>query len=1018
MKLKLLLILLTVVPICLLAQGKQISGTVTSIEDGAPLPGTTVLIAGTTNGTTTDFDGRFTLNNVSENDVLSVSYIGFRTLEVPVNGQNNFNISLEADQQQLDEVVILGYTTQKKADITGSVAVVDMDESIKETNSNVLASIQGRVAGVSVSTDGAPGTNANILIRGVGSFGSGNNPLFIIDGVQTDFSSGLNPEDIESIQVLKDAASASIYGARGGNGVILITTKKGKSKEASITFDSYVRFSTIRNKLDMLNAQQYGDTYLQALRNDGNLPDIGNTFAGGNYIFDGTGAVPVDFINQNPLTRSGDTDWQDEVFKTAITKNYDISVSQALDKSRFYFGLGYAQEEGIFVYTNYERYSARLNTDFNLFNDNLTIGENISLSYETRVDPFENRTYEDALFQHPIIPMYDEVGNYGGPAPAGTGDRFNPVGRQFRNKDNSRRNFRLIGDIHAELKIWNGLKTKTIVGFELANTRFTFFEPSFVEGRFNNALNRLREEAAQDINTRYTQLLTYDWNNDSHALEAIAGFETSSNQFEIIGASDTGFFLQNPDFRVLSAGSDDDINFGRRNQSATKSFFGKVNYSLLDRYLFSTTLRRDESSRFGSNNRVGYFPSASIGWRINRESFLVDNDAISDLKLRFSYGQAGNDRIGDYTRSSTFNSDPNYSAYDIGGSNTGNSQGFVINQIGNPNVGWEVSETFNFGLDLGLVNNRLTFTGDYFVRNTKDLLFQSPLLSVEGEGLAPFVNVGEAQNKGFEAVLSYRNAGEKEFQYQVDLNFTAIRNKVVSITEDIDQVIDGLTILRPGSPIGSFFGYRTAGLFRTQSEVDAHAQQPGKGIGRIRYVDTNNDGIVDPEDRVIIGSPFPDFSVGMNFAANYKNFDLSVFVDGTFGNDIYNTYRGLETTFFFETNHSAETLKAFSESNPNSNIPSLTLNNANDELRASDYFIDEGTFIRLKSITFGYSMPKKFMDKLKNASSMRFYFQGQNLLNFTDFNGFDYETGNNTGILQQATYPHAKSIALGVNLKF
>lgn len=998
-------------------QQLQVSGTVTSSEDQMPMPGASVQIKGTSTGVVTDFDGVYTLPSVAVTDTLVVSYIGFKTMWIPVAGKSTIDVILSVDNNQLEEVVIVGYSTQKKADITGAIAAVNMDETLKETNTNVGSSLQGRVAGVAISASGAPGSTANIVIRGVGSFGSGNDPLYIIDGIQSNNMNGLNPEDIESIQVLKDAASASIYGSRGGNGVILITTKKGKTDQVALTFSSYVRFSHIRNKLDMMSSQQYGDAYLQALINDGNPPAVGSTFAGGNYTYDGTGAVINEYINQNPLTRAANTDWQDEVFKTAITQNYDLGLSQAKDKSNYYFGLGYAKEDGIFVYTNYERYSAKLNTNFSLFNDKLTIGENISMSHETRVDPFEGRTYEDAIFQHPLIPVYDEEGNFGGAAPAGTGDRLNPVGRQYRNRNNKRKIYKTFGDIHAELALAKGLKTKSIIGFEYETQRFTFFEPSYIEGRFTNSISKLREEYSNNINLRYTQLLSYDWSDEHNELNAIAGFETFSGKFESFYASDRSFFLESTDYVNLGSGAFNDNNGGGKSQSATQSFFGKVNYGLFDKYLFSATLRRDESSRFGSNNRVGYFPSFTLGWKLSNEKFLSDSETISNMKLRLSYGQAGNDRIGDYTQNTIFYYNPNFSGYDISGSNTGNNQGFIVQQLGNPNVGWETSETYNVGLDGAFLDNRLTYSLDYFKRNTKDLLYQKPLLAVEGEGNAPFLNVGEVQNKGFEAVLSYRNEASKAFQYKVDFNVTTIQNKVVSIADGIDDVVNGFTILKTGEAIGVFYGYKTDGLFRSQEEVDAYVDQPGKGVGRIRYVDVNGDGVIDVDDRTVIGNPFPDFSAGLNLSASYKNFDASLFFDGTFGNDIYDTYKGLVTTFYYESNHGAAVLDAFSPDNPTSNIPALTLRNTNDELRASDYFIDKGTFVRLKSLSVGYTVPTSLIKKLK-ISNLRIYVQGQNLINWTDFGGFDYEVGNNSGILSQATYPHSKSYSIGINANF
>ncbi len=994
-----------------LAQERVITGKVSSAHDQEGLPGVTVVVKGTNNGTITDAKGEYSLRVSEANVILVFSSVGYKTQELEANGQTSLDISLEEDVSSLDQVVVVGYTEQRKADISGAISIVDVEESFKESNANPILSLQSRIPGVTITTDGAPGTNANILIRGFGSFQS-NNPLFVVDGVPTQFISGLNPNDIESIQVLRDAASASIYGARASGGVILITTKKGDSKEVKVGISAFGGVKWRRNELDMLNAQEYGEVLFQALENDGITP---------NDPIYGSGPSPVipAFLDPEETIPSADTDWQDEVYQQAWNQFYGINISQSTETGSYYLGLSYNNEEGLARFTNFERYSAKLNTSFKVFN-RVTIGENLIVSKVDRVDIPELRTLESALYQHPIIPLRDNVGNYGGPV-ANLGDRLNPVGQLDRNRNNDRETWRIFGNAFVDINIVKGLNLRTSFGIDYSNAKFKGFTPRFVEGRFNIDNNSLFEENAVDFNTTLTTTLQYSWSNSIHNVSALVGYERIHNTFEFFNTRANDFILENEDFQFINgAANRTQGSNGDGAENALKSIFGKIDYTLMDRYVASFTIRRDGSSRFAESNRYGVFTAFSLAWKVINEDFLSNVDFISDLKLRGSWGQNGNQEIGNYTFATFFGSNPDYSNYDFNATQTNAQQGFLTTQIGNPDVKWEESEQVNIGIDAGFLDNRIYVTADYFIKNTNDLLVQPPLLDVLGEGNSPFLNVGDMKNTGFEILLSYRSNYSKEFTYNVDFNLSRYRNEVERVLGD-EEIIGGLSRISPGQPIGSFYGWFADGLFTSQAEVDAHADQPGKGLGRIRYKDINNDGVVDDDDRGFIGDPNPDFSFGLNFHAEYKGLDLSIFFDGVVGNDIYDQNVLLTDFFFFNSNHGVELLDAWTPENPGSSIPAVTANNVNNEDRPSDYYIDKGTFVRMKSLVIGYSLPKKIIEKI-NLSRARFYIQMQNLINITSFDGFDYEVQTRSpleiGVLRQGDYPHNKSITFGLDLQF
>lgn len=995
------------------SQNRQISGKVTEKASGLAVIGASVIVEESGKGTTTDGSGSFKID-AQTGQTLKISYLGMETARVKVTSDNSVTVILTEDRNFLEEVVVTGYQTERKKDLIGAVSVLKMDDALKETNTNLLTSVQGRVAGVSISTDGAPGTNTTINIRGLGSL-KNNAPLYIIDGMPANDINGISPNDIASMQILKDASSAAIYGARAAGGVVLITTKKGTTRDVSVTFDAFTGIKTPRNRLEMLNAKEYGQVLFQTLKNDG-LPL--------NDAIYGSGPEPVipQFLDDNNTIPSADVDYQRETYRPATNQSYNLGISKNVDNSNFYFGINYNKEEGLAVNTNYDRLNARLNSSFAI-SDRITLGENFTVS---RFGGTNNPgALPAALYQMPIIPIKDNAGNWGGPV-KNLGDRLSPMGNLARNKDNRNNSLKTLGNVFANVKLFRGLSYNLLMGVDAVNYRASTFNPTFVEGRFSNTEATLNETSSNALNLNATHTLNYQLRNEKHDFKALAGYEWIHNKFENHGATARGFFIETPEFRVLNAANTMSAINGGASEFALISQFAKLDYQYNSKYLLSATIRRDGSSRFGPENKYGIFPAAAFGWRLSEENFFKNSSVaskISDLKFRLSWGMNGNQQsIDDYSYTTSYERQVDFSNYDITGSNSSANTGYLTTRIGNPNIKWETAVQTNIGMDLGLFNNNLYLTADYFIKNSKDLLINPVLAAVEGEGNAPYINAGDVRNTGFEFLLSYRNNTSGKFKYNVDLTFSAIKNRVVSLGEDGNAVYNGSkSRIISGQPIGEFYGYVADGLFRTQQEVDNHAVQAGKGLGRIRFKDVNNDGQITPDDRTNIGSPLPKFITGLNFNSSYANFDVSLFLDAQVGNKIWD-----DNTFnykfpLFIANHGKVLLDAWSPSNPDSDIPALTTKNENNEQRNSTFFLGDGSYLRMKSIAIGYTIPKAISNKV-NISKARIFVQGQNLLNFTKFDGLDYEVVNNGtldyGVLGEAAYPHAKSISLGLNIGF
>jgi TonB-linked SusC/RagA family outer membrane protein len=1036
MKSKIIYFLFFFFPVLLMsAQEGGIKGTVLSSDDGMPLPGATVIISGTTTSTVTDFDGKFSFSAIKPDATIVVSFIGFAQQSIAVKGQQTLNITLKVNSNQLDEVVVTGYSKQKKTDIIGAVTVVNIGELNKQVEPNPIKALQGRVAGVQISTDGSPsGGNTNILIRGNSNIGGNSAPLFVIDGVPT--KSGmheLNPNDIATIQVLKDAASASIYGSRASNGVIIITTKQGKGGKMKIEFNSFSTASSYANRLDVLNAKEYGEVLWKANINDGLDPNNNNL----SYKFDwslNSNNKPVlnyisvpEFLDSAQTLKSADTDWYKEISQTGIAKSYDLAVSNGSEKGNYLFSLGYYNNDGIVKNSNFERISARLNSSYKFFNDKLTIGENLSINKTGELQI--PGVLDSALKASPIIPVrtVDGIG-WGGPV-GGMNDRQNPVRLLDANKYNSYDYHRLFGNVFASLEIAKNLNLKTNYGLEYNDFYKRSLQFSYVSGYLKNDKSAVNIDNSRNTKFTWTNTLNYKLNIQKHNFEAFIGSEMFKEENKNTSLRAEDFVIETPDFMYPDAASGKKTNFGTATAYSLLSYFGNINYDYDGRYLFSATLRHDGSSRFGKNNQFGTFPAMSAGWRISNEKFILDNfSKISDLKLRFSWGKTGNQEIGNSDTYSLYVSDyaggdPTWNtsygtAYDLFGQGSGTlPSGYRIIQIGNDNLKWETTTQTNIGLDFGFFNHKLFGSLDYYVKETEDILIRPPYLAAIGEGGGRTVNGANMENKGLEFSMGYRNTTPGGFTYEVNGNIFSNKNKITSLPEVVKNSYGGNggddNIL--GRSIGSMYGYVADGLFTTKEQLLNSAEQTGKDLGRIRYRDLDGNGIITDADRTWIGVPHPDFSFGFNVNLEYKDFDLTMFWQGVAKVDVINQVK-YQTDFWsvddIGSNKGSRLLNAWSTDNSTSTIPALTTIDKNAESRFSTYFIENGSYVKLRNIQLGYSLPKTVLDRF-SINKLRFYLGVQNLITIksSSFTGVDPENA-------AFGYPLPVTSTLGLNLTF
>lgn len=999
-------------------QQRQITGSVLA-DDGQPLPGANVLVEGSKIGTATDMDGQFKIS-VDEGANLIVSYIGYLEAKIKVTSKNSYTIKLQSSSNTLSEVIVVGYTKEKKSDLAGAISVVKMGDISQEPTPNILSALQGRVAGLQINSGGTPGGNdSQIIIRGLTTVTSGSAPLWVIDGVQTTSSSSLNPEEIESIQVLKDGASAAIYGTSAANGVIVVTTKKGKKGVSEFTFKSEVTVNKLRDKISLLNSQQWADVEYQAQLGAGIATPTHPVL-----INNGTGFTIPQYLDPNGLQTTANTSWVDEITNDTFSNNTDFGYRKGTENLSLYTQLSYSEDNGIQRYTGYDRFNARINASYKLFNERVTIGENFLYS---KFNEIKANEFENAILQNPMLPVYSNLGDYATIITGGMQDKPNSVANLWSNRKNEQKNQRFLGNAYLDFKIIEGLVFNTTLNFDKGTYRFNTATEAFsTNGTIPSVFQKITTDDVDNdyLATIFTNTLKYDKSFGKHRLSLLGGIENSARQENFHNNQINGVDITDPSGYVINANAQYKTLVGKV-ETFKISQFGSVKYIFDDRYILSGTVRRDGSSRFGENNKYGIFPSASVAWNAKNEKFLTDNKYVSNFKLRASWGVNGNDQIADYSYLSSYvdNTVGNvveFSDYDISGTGIGTSGGVLQSRQANPDLKWESTEQYNVGFDLGFFNERISLQTDFYMKTTNDLILRPIALSINGESQPPLINAGSVSNKGFEAVLSYKSNSSNDFKYGVDLNFSTYKNNVESLDTESNFLLNGVSITKKGSPIASFYGLIADGLFRTPEEVAVHADQPGKSVGRIRFRDVNLDGKIDQFDRTIIGNPHPDFIYGINLNSSYKGFDIVLFFDGKQGNDLYNAQRSIGDFDYFSFNHSTNTLDAWTPSKANSNIPALSTLNSNNELQPSSYYVEDGSYIRLKTITVGYNFDRAFSKKL-GMNKLRFYLVGQNLFSLTSFTGFDYEvSGLSAGGIGVAGYgiPHTKSMTFGINANF
>lgn len=1055
---------------------KRVTGTVIG-DDGLGLPGATVVAKGTTVGTVTDVDGNFSLEVPSGGNTVVVSSVGYTTQELDVSTGNTFRVEMKPSALTLQEAVVTGYGTQLKREITGAVASVTSKDLLSLPSTNAAQALQGRVAGVNVSNENAPGGNVMVRIRGFGTIND-NSPLYIIDGTPTKGNlNTVNVNDIESIQILKDASEASQYGARAGNGVVIITTKQGKSGKPKFTYDVYYGQQSPIKFLDLLNTQEYVNQYWQSRINsenagllvDGKFPEGAAIkypnipmFLGGkpqdntiktptipDYIFPvgvvGTTDESLYSVSpKNLITKANKegTDWFDVIFGNAPIQNHQIGVSGATDQARYSLSLNYFDQQGIMLYTSYKRYSIRSNTEFKV-NKRVRIGQNLQVAYGRQIgQPSGNQNESNPIsFAYriaPIVPEYDIRGYFAG-TPTVLDNSRNPLAELARNKDNKAIELRLLGNAYAEVDILNGLTARSQINIDYNTYNLNQYRANDIESPEPVGANRLTTFNNYDRTWTWFNTLTYKKSiGDNHRINVIVGTEAISNYFEAFQAERTGFAVDDLPNRYLRAGRAGVANDGIAAEWRLASEFARANYAFANKYLLSATMRRDRSSRFAKDFRAAYFPSVSAGWVLTEESFLSGKSWLPFFKARVGWGRTGNQEIGNYNAFSTFLSSPESSFYDLGGSKTSSQQGYELSQFGNGSAKWETTTSLNAGFDANLLNGKVDLTFDWFTRTTTDMLFPVEVQFTQGVATNPFQNIGEMLNTGIELGLTYRDR-KGDFNYAVGGNFSTYQNEVVKTTGDPKTQYFGFSNLRlptgtvsvtqQGYPVASFFGYTVDGIFQNDAEGAAHAVQFGGGqmnkAGAFKFRDINADGIINAGDRAIIGSPHPDFIYGINLSLGYKNFSLDIFGQGVYGNKLFNYVRYWTDFPTFGGNRSQRFYEQSWE--PGKTDALLPIWRSNDVVSSqpSTYYLEDGSYFRLKNVQLSYTLPVNIAKRL-GLGSARFYLQGQNLATFTKYEGLDpeinlraYGAGNDRQLgVDEGVYPAFRSYNVGANITF
>ena len=1012
----------------------EIKGTVVDTK-GETIIGATVMEKGTSNGTITDFDGNFTIK-VKEGAILVFTYIGYQTAELPA--QQDMKVTMKDDAEVLQEVVVTGYTTQRKADLTGAISTVSVDEMAKQHENNPMKALQGRVPGMNISADGNPSGAATVRIRGVGTLND-NDPLYIIDGVPTKAGMHeLNGNDIESIQVLKDAASASIYGSRAANGVIIITTKKGKDGKVKVNFDGSIAASFYKNKIETMNASEWGRAYWQASVNDGLNPSNNNLGYNYDWSYDAKGNPVLNgmtmnmYLDENASVRAGDTDWFKEITRTGIVQQYNLSVSNGSEKGSSFFSIGYYDNQGTIKDTYFNRLSARANADYKLIKDIVVIGENFTVNRTRGVDA-PGGVLEHALEFNPNFPIYAENGKYA-QALGAYSERENPLSMIDNTKDNKYTQWRMFGDVHLSITPFKNFMIRTTLGMDYTQKEQRFFTYPIANGKVMRTDSAVEGKQEHNMRWMWNAIATYNLEIGKHRGDAMIGTEINRQDYKMYSSKRYELAILNTDYMWPSAGAGRQLADGFGEGFSLVSFFGKINYTYDDKYLASFTIRRDGSSRFGSSNQYGTFPSVSAGWRISQEKFMESTKGwLDNLKLRYSWGQTGNQEISNTARYTLYKavistglwgSGQAGTSYDILGSNGGYDlpNGYVRNQRGNDDIKWETTTQHNIGLDFGILGNEIYGSFDWYNKKTKDILLLMDGIAAMGEGAVQWINAGEVKNNGWEFTVGYRHALPNGFSWDINGNISKYSNEITKLPETVAAkgTYGGNGVKSVvGHAMFSQVGYIYDGIFKSQDEIDNHAIQEGAGLGRIRYKDLNGDGRITEEDQDWIYDPTPAFTWGLNISLQYKNWDLTMFWQGVQGVDVDCRGYKSQTDFWANSainvpylNKGVRVLDAWSPSNPDSNIPALTTSDTNNEGRVSSYYIENGSYAKLRTIQLGYNLPKQVVSKLY-LDRIRLYASAQNLITIksSKFTGVDPE---NPGF----NYPIPLNLTFGVNVSF
>jgi len=1033
------------------AQQKTITGKVTD-DSGSSIPGVSIIVKGTTTGTVTDIDGQYSLNVPANAEILSFGFVGMISQDVPIGQRTVVNAVMKTEITGVDEVVVVGYGTQQKKSLSGAVSTVSAKQMLVSSAPSAVGRLQGKVSGVTITNSNTPGGEATIRVRGLGTIND-NEPLYVIDGVPSGAGNNLNPNDIESVSVLKDASSAAIYGTRGANGVILITTKRGRiGDKPTLSLNVRTGMSNAVNQYSLLNTREYGEMLWLEAKNMGVAPNnplygTGVTPKIPDYILPAgamegaPGADPSLYKYPSYLIQKANkqgTNWYDEIYRTGIIQDYDLSVSGGSEKSSYAFSGGYLNQEGYLIHTGFERYSFRSNTDA-IINDWLKVGQSLAISY-TQSQGNQNNNGEgvpisQAYRNQPIIPVYDIMGNFAGSKAPSLGNSSNPVADLTRGQNDYGKNFRALGNFFAEITLMKGLTFKSLLGYNYNQAN----------GKWVGIPNPEHSEAQMVASVHQWSNYSMQWNwantvNFSktfagiHKISAVVGTEAIQNKYEWEEAGKSQYFSTDFDYMQLSTGETNPTNAGSGSEWGLFSIFGRVNYDLKSKYLLEATIRRDGSSRFGLANRYGIFPAASGAWILTGEDFMAGtSNWLSFMKLRAGWGLSGNDRIGEYQTYSTFGINNSLSAYDINGANTSKIQGFQPNTYGNPDVTWEKTATVNLGMDVQLFNNSITLGLDVWQRNTSDMLYRIARPYVSGTATHPFVNVGSMTNKGIDFELGYRNkALGGKFTYNVTATVSAYKNEITKLSGNAGEAIVTGSLRQVnysraevGTAFPEFYGYIVDGIFQTKAEADAHPKAFGEvgtynKPGHFKYRDVNDDKVINSKDMTYIGSPHPDFTGGLNIDLAYGNFDMNMVFYGSYGNEMINYVRRWIDYSQFLGNRSHDRLynswgSPYLTNNANAKLPMADTDEGSQQ--ASSHFVEDASYLRMKSFQIGYNLPKTILSRL-SVQNLRIYGQVTNIFTLTKYSGLDPEfnsSGEFMG-LDQGAWPTPRQVMFGIRL--